>query len=402
MKKLTYSKIAVAMVLVSLSSCEKYTKDTEVLPEELACTTIIDNLTLTDRGSSPDYIIPCKISVEGRLTIEPGVEIVFKADAGLDFKSAGVLDAQGTPAKPIIMRGESSTAGFWRGLRFTSSNNSNKMHFTTVDGGGGLAWDGANVKANISLSGNSKLEIKNSSIINSASDGVHAASGNFDALAGFDGNTFSGNDNYPLRVSAYHVKDLGFNTFTTNGKNKIEVHTARLSNGIIGDQSWTNPGAPILIDDRLDIGGGSNSNTGTLTIGEGVVLEVGSDQSIVVNGNNCYLKTNGTSANPVIIKSEDDSKDYWRGIMINSNDAGNVFNYTQISGAGSASHNGFPGKDCVRLGSNSSGPYRLTMNNCTVSNSSFCGVRYSSNANTATFTDNNTTYLDLGESFCNF
>lgn len=369
-------------------------------PQTLDCSNISANLTLEDRGSSPDYIIPCRIKVEALLTIEPGVEIVFGADAGLEFVSAGTLNAQGTAANPIVLRGENPSAGFWRGLRFSSSGNNNKLHFASVDGAGSLSWDGANIKANISLTGGSRLELKNSTISNSASDGLHVAFLNAlpDALAGFDGNTFSGNNNYPLRVLGVHVKDLGFNTFSNNGFDKIEVHSAISSRGINDSQSWTYPGAPILLNDRLDI---ANSSQGNLTIGEGVVIEMGADQSISVRSQG-YLKVNGTASNPVIFRGEQGVKDYWKGIFIQGNNANNVFNYAHISDGGSSSHDGNPGRECVRIGSNFSGPYRLTMNNCIISNSTQCGVRFSSNPTVGEFTNNNNVFMDLGEDICNF
>jgi hypothetical protein len=397
MKKLILFLLPFAITLSSLNGCKKDDKDDDdIQPQVLDCNTISSDLVLVDRGSSPDYIIPCRIVVEAKLTIEPGVEIAYGSDAGLEFRSSGILDAQGTAAKPIVMRGEQATSGYWRGLRFSGSNNANKLYFATIDGAGSLPWDGGNIKANIDINDNSKVEIKNCTISNSASDGIYVdwLSGNAQALAGFGGNTFSGNNNYPLRVVDDVVKDLGSNNFTTNGKNKIEVHHSR---GIVGTHSWTNPGAPILINAVMAVSFGTNQ--GQLTIGEGVVIEMGADKSIVVNSQGA-LTINGTQANPVEIKSENNIKDHWRGIAVNSNNSGNLFNYANISGGGSASHDGFTGKDCIRVGSAVSGPYKLSMSNCTVSNSSFCGIRYS--PVTATFSESNNTYLNLGEDKCDF
>ncbi len=404
MKRLFLLLLPFAIILSSMSGCKKDDKDDDdnnnVQPEILDCSTISSSLTLVDRGSSPDYIISCRIIVEARLIIEPGVEIAFSEDAGLEFRSSGVLDAQGTSAKPIIMRGESPSSGFWRGIRFSSSNNSNKMYFTTVDGGGSLSWDGANIKANISLAGNSKVEIKNSTISNSAGDGIHVArlNGNDDALAGFDGNTLSGNNQYPIRVFAALVKDLGFNTINSNGLNKIEVHAGSSSNAITGNHSWTKPGAPIFINAPLDIASGNNN--GTLTIGEGVQIEVGSDLAIEVNSTGA-LTINGTQTNPVEIRGEGGVKDYWKGIYVNSNNINNVFTYANISGGGSSPKTGGTNREVIRVGSSFSGPYRLTMVNCGVSNSTYCGIRYSP-AHAPDFSETNTVFNDLGEDICNF
>lgn len=403
MKTITRNLFLLSVIsMVIWTGCKKDDDDNiKVEPIILDCETITSNMTLEDRGGSPDYIIPCRIKVEATLTLEPGVEIAFGSDAGLEFTSKGVLNSQGTIAKPIILRGEESTPGYWRGLRFSGSNNQNKMHFTTVDGAGSASWSGANIKSNISLSDNSKVEIKNSTISNSAGDGIHASylNHNPDAFVGFEGNILTGNNGFPLRLSVAQVKDLGLNTFPANDNNKIEVHTANHYNGILGTHTWTYPGAPILINSKLDIAVGAT--VARLIIEEGVIIEMGSDQSISVNSEGA-LTINGTSANPVIIRGEQGLKDFWKGVYIQSNSANNVFTYTTISDAGSSSHSGYPGKDCVRVGSSISGPYRLTMNDCTVSNSNQCGVRVSSDPNIGNFIDNNTTYIGLGSNVCDF
>jgi hypothetical protein len=403
MKKFTWLFSMVIMASLLLTGCKKEDDDInkDVEPLVLDCNAITSNMTLVDRGSTPDYIIRCRIQVEAVLTLDPGVEIAFGSDAGLEFNSKGVLNAQGTAVKPIILRGEVATPGHWRGIRFTGSNNQNKMHFTTVDGAGSLSWDGASIKSNISLSGNSKVEIKNSTISNSAGDGIHAAwlNNNPDAFFGFEGNTLTGNKHFPLRLSVAQVKDLGLNSFPANGDNKIEVHTANHNSGIIGNHTWTYPGAPILINSKMDIAVGAQ--VARLIIEEGVIIEMGSDQSISVNSEGA-LTINGTQAKPVIIRGEQTVKDFWKGIYILSNSANNVFTYTMISDGGSSSHSGYAGKDVVRVGTTFSGPYRLVMNDCTVSNSFQCGVRVSSNPSVGNFTDNNTTFVDLGSNVCDF
>jgi len=403
MKKITGLLFLLSLIsLVIWTGCKKDEDDSKkVEPIILDCETITSDMTLVDRGGSPDYIIPCRIKVEATLTLEPGVEIAFGSDAGLEFTSKGLLNAKGTVAKPIVLRGQESTPGYWRGLRFSGSNNQNKMHFTTVDGAGSLSWDGANIKSNISLSGNSKIEIKNSTISNSAGDGIHSGylNHNPDAFAGFEGNILTGNKGFPLRLSVAQVKDLGLNTFPANGNNRIEVHTANHYNGILGTHTWNYPGAPILINSKLDIAVGST--VARLIINEGVIIEMGSDQSISVNSEGS-LTINGTQANPVIIRGEENIKDFWRGINVSSNSATNVFTWAMVSDGGSASHSGYAGKDVIRIGASFSGPYRLTMNDCTVSNSNQCGVRVSSNPNIGNYTDNNTTYIDLGSNVCDF
>lgn len=405
MKQRTFYVLTIAIVLFTFlaTSCsdDEDNMPDNVIPETvtLDCAAMTEPVVLKKTAASPDYYIPCRIEVGALLTIEPGVEIAFGESGGLEFNNSGILDARGSAAEPIIFRGEQEGAGFWRGLFFDNSANSNKMHFVSVQGGGSLPWDGSNIKANILMKKESYLELVSSTIRQSGSDGLYTE-GTPSALSGFGSNTFSDNMGFPLRVQAHQVGSLGRNTYQNNGTNAIEVYAAsRNTHGIIGEHSWPDPGAPLWINARLDIGYASES--GALTVGEGTVIEMGSDASIAVNEMGT-LSLNGSASQAIIINSQEDKKDFWRGIHVASGSPSNVFNYAQISGAGSASHNGYPGRDVVRLGSNTRGPYRLTMNNCILSNSSHCGLRYSSNENIANFSGDSNQFVDLGEDQCDF
>ena len=51
-------------------------------PIELECDAFLQDLTLVDNPDAPvDYIVSCKASVKGKLTIEAGVVIAFTKDA---------------------------------------------------------------------------------------------------------------------------------------------------------------------------------------------------------------------------------------------------------------------------------------------------------------------------------
>ena len=215
------------------------------------------------------------------------------------------------------MRGEEAGAGFWRGIFFDNSENSNKMHFVIIEGGGSLPWDGSNIKANILMKDESFLELVSSTIRQSGGDGLYTE-GSPSALSGFGSNTFSDNQGFPLRVQAHQVGSLGRNAYQNNGTNAIEVYAAsRNTSGIIAEHSWTDPGAPLYINARLDIGYASES--GSLTVGEGTVIEMGPNASISVNEKGTqYSPQRLRRLQPITIKSQGDQKDFWKGIHINS------------------------------------------------------------------------------------
>jgi hypothetical protein len=57
------------------------------------------------------------IAAAVRLTLEPGVTIVFSEGVAFDFGADQVLVASGTAEEPILLTGAVPTRGFWKGVR---------------------------------------------------------------------------------------------------------------------------------------------------------------------------------------------------------------------------------------------------------------------------------------------
>ena len=93
----------------------------------------------------------------------------------------------------------------------------------------------------------------------------------------------------------------------------------------------------IEIDYRVPAGCVLKMN-GEDTIAPGVGIEFGSDSGIAIDGNNA-LRAEGTADAPIVFKGATEVKGSWRGILVNSNNVNNVFEYVEISHAGGGPFN---------------------------------------------------------------
>ncbi len=130
-------------------------------------------------------------TVNGNLTVGPGVQMVFGSGAQLYVSQSGALTAKGTAAAPIKFQGAQATPGYWRGINMVYSNStSNQIDFASItDAGGGGASSGAISMDGLSSSA-ARLTLTNSTVSNSSSWGVYKDA---DSILVESGNTFSGN-----------------------------------------------------------------------------------------------------------------------------------------------------------------------------------------------------------------
>ncbi|HPI11355.1 MAG TPA: right-handed parallel beta-helix repeat-containing protein, partial [Catalimonadaceae bacterium] len=187
--------------------------------------TISSDLTLLNGGAAVDYYLEDIVKVEARLTIEPGTVIVAKAGAGLEFSTAkGTIKAEGTAAKPIVIKSESDTKGGWLGIKFQDSNSPlNVMRHVTVTDGGSASFDGdESKKATIQFAGINQLKMKNCTVSNSANWGLYETVTSNLTLIEFDSNTFSNHTGFPIYIFDATAKSLGSkSTFSGNAKSYI-------------------------------------------------------------------------------------------------------------------------------------------------------------------------------------
>jgi hypothetical protein len=97
--------------LLFISSCRP---GSDVTPT-ISCDDINANTVWQDRGDGVDYILDCILSVNAKLTIEPGVVIQCNSGSGIIIETGGSLVAAGTLANPIEMKGEVDVPAVWKG-----------------------------------------------------------------------------------------------------------------------------------------------------------------------------------------------------------------------------------------------------------------------------------------------
>jgi len=108
----------------------------------------------------------------GLLTINAGATLAFEG-TNLSIKKAGSLKAVGTTTNPILFTGKQKTVGYWSGIDFYYSNNSNnEIAYATIEyGGNGSGYNGE-IHVDSSSTSPSKVNIHDCTLSNSYSYGI--------------------------------------------------------------------------------------------------------------------------------------------------------------------------------------------------------------------------------------
>lgn len=361
---------------------------------------ITANRTLTDRVPGPgvDYTIKGEISVKNSavLTVEPGVTIQFEQDAYLLMEDMGALHAVGTAASPILFTGKQATKGFWKGLLFVKSNNTqNELTYCTVEYGGGsnYLYEEGNVVLGSDDYGLARLKLNNTTLRNSSSMGFYISSESY--LDAFANCTITGNNNAAVRVEAQNSDLLNAsNDYSGNTENYVIVDGAQFGGeNIQRNMTWVRLNVPYAIKHEVQI-------EKTLTIASGTQILGLSDAGFYVNGEGAKvgkLLVNGTAANPVIMNGEQETKGFWKGIFLWGGEA--TLNYCTINNAGAYSTFDFTSvKAAIVAESYYDQVSKLTVNNSSIINSGFYGVAIDSdpdagsNGVSSSYTKMNVTY----------
>lgn len=352
--------------------------------EVLPCN-INSNKTLTDiNPDGVDYIVECDAEVtNGTLTIEPGVIIEFKTSARLIIKDMGIIKANGTDTKHIIMRGTSSATGAWDGVSIESNNSGNQMSYVEVLNAGetenfntsvgGFSYD---KKTAVAVYG--KLSIKNCIVKGSGGDGISFSTEA--TVLGFENNTLTQNARYPIVTYCGHINAMNFATCTLTGNTQsyIAVFSTSSNNEVEETTTFKATSIPFLAINDLYF-------QSDLTFDAGAVLVFQNDLGLGIQGNGRIL-TNGTAAKPVIWRGESEVAGYWRGCLVNTVNPLNVLNHTIIADAGSSENAYSTGKTSLAVGSVVEA--KLTINNISAPRFVNCAVSVGSSSWGATMTNN--------------
>lgn len=265
------------------------------------------------------------------VTINPGVEMTFEADAGLYVSSGSVLSADGTADNPITMTATEGNAqpGWWQGV-FVFSNDANNLldHVEVRHTGSGspnTVGDGGVVVA-----GGSAVTLTNSTIAQSAAYGLLLTEGNA-TLDGFSANTFADNADAPIYLPFSNIGRIDGTSTFPDGKTVRVFGTSLSEDGatdvtltaLSGDTPYRFASSPAVGDDA------------SMTIEPGVEMTFESDVGFRVSDNSS-LTADGTSETPITMTATagNAQQGWWRGIAFYSDNANNLLNHVEVRHAG--------------------------------------------------------------------
>lgn len=290
------------------------------------------NTVLTDNPNAPvDYIVTCVMDIDDDVTIEPGVTIAFKREAGFRIRKDGSLNAEGTSNNNITFTGKEKARGSWAGMYFSSSSSKNVISNTIIEYAGGKigSADNAAIKLYSSSSGHARVTITNNTIRQNSNYGISLQTGSEEAT--ISNNIFEKNEK-PIRLKAEAVHLLnGNNTYIDNDLNKIHLHC--YTSQFKESTTWQKASVPYLLYFTSGLTTGFSVN-GHLTIEAGTIIEMSATSSIKVN-DGASLKMIGKPDDYIIIRGEQVTAGYWGNISYHhTTNPNNILNYVKIQHAG--------------------------------------------------------------------
>lgn len=387
--------LSTAFVGLGLSSCSRATdtptpnNDSDIISQDIS-----SSRTLTDRNpTGVDYTIKGEISVKSSaiLTVEPGVTIQFEQDAALLMEDFGALKAVGTAAKPILFTGKQALKGFWKGLIFVGSNNTeNQLSFCTVEYGGGdnYLYQEGNVVIGSNDYGAARVNINNSTIRRSSKAGFYVAGNSY--VDNLTNNVITENDGAAAHFDSQAADQLkAGNDFSGNSENYVLIE----GNGhITKNMTWIKLNVPYGIKDEIYL-------EKTLTLAAGVQVLGLSNAGFYVDGEGAKtgkLVAAGTASAHVSLTALQATKGFWKGIFLWGGEAN--LTYCDVDYAGAYKTFDTAYNAAIIAESYYDQVSSLTVTNCSVNNSAHWGIAVDTQPDAgsggigSTFQDNGISY----------
>jgi len=140
------------------------------------------------------YRLQGNLTIEGHLKLAPGVMIELERNGAININQDAFIEAKGTEAAKIKIRGAEAGVGYWRGIICFSQNTGNIIEYAEISGGGNTNLVSGN-KTNIAVYGSGAvLNIRNSKISHSGGYGLYVnyqarINNDFETVNQFEGNT---------------------------------------------------------------------------------------------------------------------------------------------------------------------------------------------------------------------
>lgn len=337
---------AIIIAAVTLSSCEKDDDDAingngnQHPTDSTLSGTYDEDLHLENLHDDPsvaDYTVTGHVTINAKLTIDPGVRIEFEEDQGLRISSSAIFEANGTEEKPIVFTTADLAGGkYWEGIRVRSSDIRNKMVHVVVEYAGNSnmslgPYSSQNRQTNVGINDDATLSIHHSHIRFGKGYGLFVRG----TILDHEENTYT--DNMQSALSA-HVRNAEvideLTTYSGNGFDGPEIYGGTIES----QMTWSKieGDTPFKISGDIDV-------EAPLYITEGVTLMLDEDIQIVVDEGSGgsvidgYIDVQGTSSMPVTFTTSNlAGGQHWKGIRIKTSDMRNQMEHVVIEYAGNS------------------------------------------------------------------
>jgi hypothetical protein len=321
-----------------------------------------------------------------RITMEPGVKVIFSESVGLGFSADQVLVAAGTASDPILLTGAEQRRGFWKGLGFDGTlKTDSRLDYVTVEYAGSTTAGNDKDAAGVKLTSDSRgvrLSLTHTTIRESQGWGLWM--GGSAVVSAFESNVFTKNTLGPACLNSEVVGVLDdASTYTGNDRDQLVVKAYRLSKAA----TWAAIDVPYFLETGLGV-------EADWTIAPGATLIMAKEAGLTISGNAAALIANGTAAKPIRFTGAASQRGAWDGITFDgSNNTRNVLANATVEYGGDTTHD----KDaaCVKLTADSSG-VQLKMSQTTLKESQGWGLYLTGSAVVPQFAGNTLTKNTLG------
>ncbi|TVQ96005.1 MAG: hypothetical protein EA398_16585 [Deltaproteobacteria bacterium] len=309
------------------------------------------------RGSC--FLVDGSVTIGGNrlLTVEPGVTLLFTRASSMLVGNRGSGSANplvrmiGTEDEPIRLRGTQASAGWWRGLVISQTNDPDGvLEHVIIEHAGDQPWDEGvpESRAGLLLESNfqpMRIALRHVTTADNEGYGISIRSGRTPAglcsqvtylsLEDFENITSTGNSVAPIRILADLVGHIDeATTLTGNADDRVHVYSVSCRS-IFHEQTWRNPGVPYRIVSDLTL-----AAAGNLIMEEGVELHFLRDRGFDLRGR---IHVRGTEDAPVLLRSEEFVPNSWRGVRIaDNNRPENLIEHMVILEAGNSAWGNAP------------------------------------------------------------
>ncbi len=272
------------------------------------------------------YHLSGDLAINALLRINDGAEFEMEQDVVIEVNTEGALIAKGTESNEVLFTSANESGQLhWSGIIIKSSDARNELDNVHV------AWAGSKDNfyysgwkaVSIGIDDNAKVTITNSTISNGMADGIYA---NPNATITLTDLTFNNNQGMPVVLSANLAAEVneGFQ-FSDNAQNVVAIYKSDFTS--TDKNTWVAlpEGANYLVMDKIQV-------KEALNINAGAILKFAPAAGLYVKDSGALI-AEGTEGN-LITFTANNTSDKWIGISIETNNANNKLNYSEISYAG--------------------------------------------------------------------